>query len=131
MWLRRVPRGFVPKAEAPRHHSIEKEIYQMAVVTDVVSSLSFEGSDKALRIVDFAFDGAYPAGGEAISAADLGLLTIDDLQAHNKGLTDFIAVWQNATAKLAVIVPSTGLEAGAGVAGALVVRAIAVGSEEA
>ena len=103
----------------------------MTVVTDVVSTLNFEGSNKALRIVDFAFDGAYPAGGELISAADLQLSSIDDVQAHNKGLTDFYPVWQNATGALALIVASTGLESAAGVAGAVVVRAIAVGTKEA
>lgn len=103
----------------------------MAAVADVLSTLNFEGSDKALRIIDFSFDGAYPAGGEAITAAQCQLASIDDLQAHNKAITDFLPVFDNTNSKLALIVPSTGLEAGAGAAGAVVVRAIVVGTKEA
>lgn len=103
----------------------------MAAVADVLSTLNFEGSDKALRIVDFSFDGAYPAGGEAITAAELQLASIDDIQAHNKAISDFLPVWINSTSKLALIVPSTGLEAGAGAAGAVVVRAVVIGTKEA
>lgn len=103
----------------------------MAVVADVVSGLNFEGSDKALRIIDFSFDGAYPAGGEAITAAECQLSSIDDIQFHNKAITDFLPVFVNSTTKIALIVPSTGVEAGAGAAGAVVVRGWALGTKEA
>jgi hypothetical protein len=103
----------------------------MAVTSDVVSGLNFEGSNKGLRIVDFAFDGAYPAGGEAITAAELQLSSIDDIMFHNKGLTDFMPVFQNATSKIALLVISTAVESGAGAAGAVVVRGWAIGEKEA
>lgn len=103
----------------------------MAVTTDVLTTLNFEGTDKALRIVDFAFDGAYPAGGEAITAAELQLSSIDDIQFHNKAISDFLPLFVNGTSKIALIVPSTGVEAGAGAAGAVVVRGWALGTKEA
>lgn len=103
----------------------------MAVVTDVVSTINIEGTDKALRIVDFSFDGAYPAGGEAVTAADLQLSSIDDVLFHNKAISDFLPVFVNSTSKIALIVPSTGVEAGAGAAGAVVVRGWALGTKEA
>lgn len=99
-------------------------------VADVVVTTNLEGTGKALRIVDFSFDGAYPAGGEVILPADVQLATIDDVVAHNKGLTDFMPVWQPATGKLAVLVISTAAEAGAAAVGALVVRAVIVGDRE-
>lgn len=103
----------------------------MAVVTDVVSGLNFEGSNKGFRIVDFAFDGAYPAGGEAITPADVQLLTIDTLIATNNAISDFIVNWIPSTGKLAAVVGSTGVEAGAAAVGALVTRAIVIGTKEA
>lgn len=103
----------------------------MAVVTDVVSTLNLEGSNKALHIIDFAFDGAYPAGGEAITAADCQLSTIDDILFHNKALTDFVPVFVNSTSKIGLLVISTAVEAGAGAAGAVVVRGWALGDKEA
>ena len=103
----------------------------MVAIADIVVTANIEGTGKALRIVDFSFDGAYPAGGEAITAADVQLATIDDLSAHNKAITDFLPVYVPSTGKLAVIVPSTGVEAGAGAVGALVVRCIVIGDREA
>lgn len=103
----------------------------MAVTTDVLATLNLEGTDKALRVVDFAFDGAYPAGGEAITAAELQLASIDDVMFHNKAISDFLPVFVNGTSKIAVIVPSTGLEAGAAAVGSLVVRGWALGTKEA
>lgn len=103
----------------------------MAVTTDVLATLNLEGSDKALRIVDFAFDGAYPAGGEPITAAELQLSSIDDIMFHNKAISDFIAVFVNSTSKIGLQVISTAAEAGAGAAGAVVVRGWALGTKEA
>lgn len=99
-------------------------------VADVVVTTNLEGTGKALRVVDFSFDGAYPAGGEVILPADVQLATIDSVSAHNKALTDFIPVWQPASGKMAVLVISTAAEAGAAAVGALVVRATIIGDRE-
>lgn len=103
----------------------------MAVTTDVLTTLNLEGSDKALRVVDFAFDGAYPAGGEAITAAEMQLSSIDFVAPVNKALSDFIIQFNPSTSKLGVIVASTGLEAGAAAVGSLVARCLVLGTKEA
>lgn len=102
----------------------------MTAIADVVVTANLEGTGKALRIVDFAFDGAYPAGGEAISAGDVQLAGIDFLVAVNKAGNDFIVNYIPSTAKLFAIVANTGVEAGAGAVGALVVRCLVIGDRE-
>lgn len=99
-------------------------------VADVVVTTNLEGTGKALRVVDFAFDGAYPAGGEAIAVGDVQLATIDFLAAVNKAGNDFICNYIPSTGKLFVIVANTGVEAGAGVLGAVVFRCLVIGDRE-
>ncbi len=103
----------------------------MTVVTDVVSFLNFEGSNKGIRIVDFAFDGAYPAGGEAITPGDVQLSTIDFAVAVNNAISDFQVQYLPATGKLAAVVISTAAEAGAAAVGSLVSRMLVIGTKEA
>lgn len=103
----------------------------MAVTTDVLTTLNLEGSDKGLRVVDFAFDGAYPAGGEAVAAGDVQLASIDFVAPVNKAVSDFVIQFNPTSSKLGVIVASTGLEAGAAAVGSLVARCLVLGTKEA
>lgn len=102
----------------------------MTAIADVVVTANLEGTGKALRIVDFSFDGAYPAGGEAIAASDVQLATIDHLVASNKAGNDFLVNYIPSTGKLFALVANTGVEAGAGAVGSLVVRCLVIGDRE-
>lgn len=101
------------------------------VVASIVTTLNLTDSNNCLRIVDFSFDGGYPAGGEFIDASTLQLTSIIDIVFHNKAISNFLPVFINTTSKIALLIPSTGEESEAGAAGMVTIRGWVLGTKEA
>ena len=104
-------------------------------VVDVLSSVKFEGTNKKITIADVTFDASYLADGEALTAAELQLASIDVLIADVKQgatLLDTEVFWDYANAKLIAVVGSTGVEVANAVdLSAVVASVFAVGTQEA
>ena len=54
------------------------------------------------KIYDMTADGAYSSGGYAIAPADVGMMTIEDIEAHQKGGAGNLAHWDPANSKLKI-----------------------------
>lgn len=55
---------------------------------------------KRAHSVSMAFDGAYPAGGEAIAASDAGLTVIDDVIVSGINESGFAPAWDRSASKI-------------------------------
>jgi hypothetical protein len=100
---------------------------------DVVASINLEGTNKGLRVVDITLDNSYPTGGEAITAAQLQLSTIDFLGAEIKAPVagDKFVSFDPANSKIVVQVMSTAAEAAnASDQSTVTVRVLAFGNVE-
>lgn len=83
--------------------------------------------NKRFVVSTITFDSSYPTGGEAFTASDLGLGTVDFITFAGNGAND--VVWDRANNKLKVFVASTGVEvANATNLSTLAVDVFAVGS---
>lgn len=58
--------------------------------------------DLRRRIVDVTLDGSYAAGGYALTASQLGVLTIDNINASMVSGHGFVPQWVSSTGKLKV-----------------------------
>ena len=63
--------------------------------------------DEQARLADL---NQWFTGGYAISAGTFGFTTIDHVQVAPGSITAFIPIWVQSTGKLALLVPSTGVE---------------------
>jgi hypothetical protein len=78
-------------------------------------------------IADVTFDSSYDAGGESLTASDLGLLNIEYLEAHQKGVGNRICQYDYANSKLRLYT-ALGTEATTGSnQSAITVRIFAIG----
>jgi len=92
----------------------------------VTTDLANPGETVASAVV--TFDAAYPAGGEAVTAADFGLSNLDTIVVVGTRAVHTWHVWFNpATSKLVVSVSATGVEAGAVDLSTLVVDVLVYG----
>lgn len=84
--------------------------------------------DKKGRYGTITFDDSYPTGGEAFTAADLGLTFLDHLVITDKGGAAVVA-WISSTGKLKAYVRTTGVEVANAVdLSALVISVLAIGA---
>lgn len=82
--------------------------------------------NKRMLTTSIAFDSSYPTGGEAFTAADLGLGTIDFISFSTDGNNS--VVWDRANSKLKVFTAAGAEVANATNLSTLVVDALVIGS---
>lgn len=66
--------------------------------------------DKRVALLTVTFDSSYPTGGEAVTAADVGMTAINHVIAAPLVSVDNDVYWDGPNSKLFVTVRSTGVE---------------------
>jgi len=81
-------------------------------------------------VADITFDSSYPTGGEPLTPADLGMTSIEWLEAKQKGLASRLAAYDYANAKLVLFTAIGAEAANASDQSTIVVRAFAIGDQQ-
>lgn len=82
--------------------------------------------NKRMVIATVTFDSSYPTGGEALSANDLGLASLDFVSATTDG--NYAVTWDKAAGKLKAYVAAGTQVPNATDLSAIAVRILAIGS---
>lgn len=97
----------------------------MALAISVIKRPSMPAGEAV--VADVTFDSSYPTGGEPLTAADLGMLNIEYLEATQKGVASRLAEYDYANAKLLLFTALSTEAANASNQSTIVVRVLAIG----